>query len=50
MAVIKVIAPDPGYAQIPNAFCFDKRLSEHATAVGLFLAVNRTGNHGGWLF
>lgn len=38
MSVIKVYRPDPGYAQIPNKFAQDERLSEGATAVGLYLA------------
>lgn len=37
MSVIKVRKLDPGYAQIPNSFARDERLSEAALAVGLFL-------------
>lgn len=38
MSVVKVIRPDTGFAQIPNEFAEDLRLSEAAVAVGLFLA------------
>lgn len=38
MGVVKVIRPDTGFAQIPNRFAEDYRLSEDAVAVGLYLA------------
>lgn len=43
MSVIKVIRPDTGFAQIPNKFAEDSRLSEHATSVGLFLGTRWDG-------
>lgn len=43
MSVIKVVRPETGYAQIPNAFAEDLRLSEAAVAVGLFLATRWHG-------
>lgn len=43
MSVIKVVRPETGYAQIPNLFAEDPRLSEAAVAVGLFLATRWHG-------
>jgi hypothetical protein len=43
MSVIKVRTPDTGFAQIPNKFAEDERLSTCATAVGLLLATFRDG-------
>jgi hypothetical protein len=43
MSVIKVIRPDTGFAQIPNKFAEDPRLSEAAVAVALFLATRWDG-------
>ncbi len=43
MSVIKVVRPETGFAQIPNSFAEDPRLSEAAIAVGLFLATRWDG-------